>query len=748
MTNTSSNSISSRRNIFNSATAAQLALMSNSSSSSTYPMSNPPPAMLSQISAPYYRPTITTYPLTSTSYASGSSTRASYYNNLSTSSTVTSNTSSKQSKLKTQKPKLPEYLADTSFAELYYNNSNTEKSQFDKDPLENLELPTAWNVDDKCTHLSVDPDKLRVNYIGSGKNDIDAAAIRANHPMPPQCGLFYFEVDVISKGKDGFIGIGFCSKIVPLNRLPVILLLLIGWENDSWGYHGDDGHSFCCSGTGKPYGPTFTTGDTIGCCLNFRDGTAFYTKNGKHLGIAFRDLKGDLYPSIGLRTQGESVEVNFGNRNFKYAIEHYMKEEKARLWHAINAKPMPPISSPLTSLPISQAASETNLTATVHQLIVSYLVHHGYSETAKAFSTDAVQLASGDSSEMEGVESENSSLDSDKDMINRQRIRDAVLKGEIDFAIKLTNTFYPSVLPSNGDILFQLRCRKFIEMMGLCAGSQITCSDDDDDEVVKVGKDHLMLEEDDDDEIEDKVVDDDVDIGEVVDDDLEEEDDEDEEREEAEEEEGDDEYADAMEAMDAMDVDDYQSDHESVEEVDGSVTLIKTKKTSKRRKGVETELNGLDGMIEAAMRFGQELQDDYRDDNREEIKKALEETFSLLAYTDPRNSVVSYLLDPSGREPVANALNSAILVSQGKPPIPPLERVYRQSSVVLNELARNGVGSSAFVNLPYVNRVFQYAKLLFIFVILGDFGHGWLTQFVIFKFKLRFGMKFYYINVE
>lgn len=84
---------------------------------------------------------------------------------------------------------------------------------------------------------------------------------------------------------------------------------------------------------------------------------------------------------------------------------------------------MPTISSPLTSSPISQAASETNLTATVHQLIVSYLVHHGYSETAKAFSTDAVQLASGDSSEMEGVESENSSLDSDKDMINRQSMQ-------------------------------------------------------------------------------------------------------------------------------------------------------------------------------------------------------------------------------------------------------------------------------------------------------------------------------------
>ena len=68
-------------------------------------------------------------------------------------------------------------------------------------------------------------------------------------------------------------------------------LLIIGWEPDSWGYHGDDGHSFCCSGTGKPYGPMFTTGDTIGCCLNFRDGTAFYTKNGKHLGKNLLQIK-------------------------------------------------------------------------------------------------------------------------------------------------------------------------------------------------------------------------------------------------------------------------------------------------------------------------------------------------------------------------------------------------------------------------------------------------------------------------
>ena len=34
---------------------------------------------------------------------------------------------------------------------------------------------------------------------------------------------------------------------------------LVGWDKQSYGYHGDDGNSFCSSGNGQPYGPTFTT---------------------------------------------------------------------------------------------------------------------------------------------------------------------------------------------------------------------------------------------------------------------------------------------------------------------------------------------------------------------------------------------------------------------------------------------------------------------------------------------------------
>ncbi|CAG8465473.1 2338_t:CDS:2 [Ambispora gerdemannii] len=99
------------------------------------------------------------------------------------------------------------------------------------------------------------------------------------------------------------------------------------------------------------------------------------------------------------------------------------------------------------------------------------------------------------------------------------------------------------------------------------------------------------------------------------------------------------------------------------------------------------------------MRFGQELEDDYRHDSREEIQSTLRETFSLLAYSDPTTSVMSYLLDPAHREPVANSLNSAILVSEGKPPIPPLEIIYRQASVTVRESLRNGIGAASLVNV-------------------------------------------------
>lgn len=225
-------------------------------------------------------------------------------------------------------------------------------------------LPTRWNNEDRCVLLDLDSDGLQVSFggappprashadgAGSAKyGDRDAGSIRTNAPIPDgQAGVYYvriaelwtsltddqFEITIVSRGKSGYIGIGFSLGSVSLSRLP-------GWESSSWGYHGDDGRKFCSLGTGETFGPTFTTGDVIGCGIDWTgEGRAFFTKNGdfigtsrrggestahNHPGYAFQDLRGQgkLYPSVGLRTPGEVIKANFGATPFQYDIDSYV----------------------------------------------------------------------------------------------------------------------------------------------------------------------------------------------------------------------------------------------------------------------------------------------------------------------------------------------------------------------------------------------------------------------------------------
>lgn len=53
--------------------------------------------------------------------------------------------------------------------------------------------------------------------------DKDAAAVRADRPAPVLSGVYYYEVQILSKGMSGFIGVGFSGKNVSLNRLPGLL---------------------------------------------------------------------------------------------------------------------------------------------------------------------------------------------------------------------------------------------------------------------------------------------------------------------------------------------------------------------------------------------------------------------------------------------------------------------------------------------------------------------------------------------
>ncbi|CAG8601628.1 2247_t:CDS:2 [Dentiscutata heterogama] len=217
---------------------------------------------------------------------------------------------------------LPSYLRDSP---LYKNNKRLYSS---------ISLPTQWNAADCSSYITiVDDENLTVKYIGPGRNWVDAASIRANYSIPPEIGLYYYEMTVVNCGDRGCIGIGLSKPATRLNRMP-------GWEPDTIGYHGDDGNLYCERGTGVKFGPLYTTGETVGCGINFFDKFIFFTKNGVILGIELlfnfdgypfgalnkSKIVGEMYPMCGMESPNESITVNFGAKPFKFNIDCYAKK--------------------------------------------------------------------------------------------------------------------------------------------------------------------------------------------------------------------------------------------------------------------------------------------------------------------------------------------------------------------------------------------------------------------------------------
>ncbi|TNY17288.1 competence/damage-inducible protein CinA [Rhodotorula diobovata] len=388
-------------------------------------------------------------------------------------------------------------------------------------------LPTCWDESDRCALLELTSDGLGVSFAGSAKyGDRDAAAVRANRPVPPQAGVYYYEVQVLDKGVSGYIGIGLSDRSVPLGRLP-------GWEDKSYGYHADDGRAFCSQGNGEEFGPTFTTMDTVGCGIDWTGagpprgdkersprvsgagrgaahkdradadkggGRVFFTKNGEFLGYAFCGLQGKLYPTVGLRTPNEAVRVNFGAAPFRFDIEGLVLERKRAVLARLNSTDPSPSSflpSPAPPIPALLPTSPHERThETLQALISAYLVHHGYTATAAAFGAqvraERVERATGlgprrgaasSAGARDGTTGDGDGHEDGPDALLvsaaeasavRADIRAAALEGRADDALVLLEAHYPSALaPSapgggqdtdpSGGILFRLRCRAFVE---------------------------------------------------------------------------------------------------------------------------------------------------------------------------------------------------------------------------------------------------------------------------------------------
>ena len=91
-------------------------------------------------------------------------------------------------------------------------------------------LPTKWNKNDQGNGIEIQPDGLSVRFTGArnySERDQDACAVRADHHMPAQCGIYYYEVTVLGAKPEEYVLIHQPNILkVETNKRVVQLLVL------------------------------------------------------------------------------------------------------------------------------------------------------------------------------------------------------------------------------------------------------------------------------------------------------------------------------------------------------------------------------------------------------------------------------------------------------------------------------------------------------------------------------------------
>jgi hypothetical protein len=331
-------------------------------------------------------------------------------------------------------------------------------------------------------------------------------------------------------------------------------------------------------------------------------------------GTAFRDIKSDTpyYPTVGMKKHGETLRANFGQEPFAFDIDKVVQDEKAAIQAEINR----PHSA--------NTVASTDETQLIHKLVAQYLAHDGYVETARAFAEEVVDearaLANDDNATVPYRE-----VVEDLEALNRQsesplthllaysntnlEIRAAILEGDIDKALKHTTAYYPHVLRDNENIYFKLRCRKFIEMIRQCNELNAQCHPI----ATPTSKRSTTS---------------------------------------------------AYNNRNSTATDEYDFEMELDEQlgVHNPVPSWDNKDDElDDEDDVDHKETKLQQLTQDTIEYGMELRTEFANDPRREVKRALEDTFALIAYENAKESSLAPLLEVAGRTPVAEELNSAIL---------------------------------------------------------------------------------------
>ena len=186
---------------------------------------------------------------------------------------------------------------------------------------------------------------------------------------------------------------------------------------------------------------------------------------------------------------GEVVRANFGQEPFKYDIDYHVQQQLNSTWNKILStsldntllrlfrKTGPASIASITNDTFEKTSiSEEESKFVLNQLVMTYLIHHGYAKTARALETQLeknenaiTSVPSGSDAGDRDVEMRHSTNKSgfiESDIECRTNIVNHVLEGKIDSAIEAVQNHYPQVLDAEDHLIFfKLRCRKFVELI-------------------------------------------------------------------------------------------------------------------------------------------------------------------------------------------------------------------------------------------------------------------------------------------
>ena len=335
-----------------------------------------------------------------------------------------------------------------------------------------------------------------------------------------------------------------------------------------------------------------------------------------------------------------------------------------------------------------------DIKAETDQLVLTYLLQHGYTQAAKALQKNIHDVKQTKQPTLVLTEEEEI----------RNNIRKSIMSGAIDTAVDQTQKLYPGLLENDPSLLFQLKKQKFLDILiepHHPTSDHSSSSDDTDDDTNSTysGRSRTQsfnghhYEED---------------------------------------------QACALGHMDSPPLPVAASGRRLswaaiAAPPSFDTTVIEEMFTAKRKSfsgrprrdsicslEFEEEDSKRMSMIRRAMHYGHQLQEEYKSNAKQ--THALVELFTLLAYHEPKSSPMAHLLDLSQRDKVATALNTAIqskieknvYIPSSSPVIllehlnhaqeSRLELLYKQSMVTSKALVCSGHGKASLLNIKHYFR--------------------------------------------